>query len=184
MTALASIDPEALGVDAAAAAGAVVASLAPKLGVRTEWDGSDDSKRTGRLMPLVRRLCLYAQTGERTISADFDAAFATVANALLSSPARPWRPEDLASLAIGHGAPESDLLHVLGCVHARLKIERGEAVSVAELAALASITRQRAYQLARKGELVASGGRGATASTVTATEARRWLATRGLKGWG
>jgi hypothetical protein len=95
----------------------------------------------------------------------------------------PWRPEDLASLTIGHGTAESDLLHVLGCVHARLKIERGEAVSVAELAALASISRQRAYQLARKSEIAATGGRGATASTVTAAEARRWLASRGLKGW-
>lgn len=164
MTALADIDPDHIGITAA--------NLAHDLAV----------KLSQRMHPTIRRLCLYAQTGatwQRDIAADF--AFA--ASALLSSPARPWRPQDLASLTIGHGPAESDLLHVLGCVHARLKIERGEAVSVAELAALASITRQRAYQLSRKGEIAATGGRGATASTVTATEARRWLAARGLKGW-
>ena len=183
MTALADIDPEALGIAAAQAAGAVVASLAPKLGVRTEWDGSDDSKRAGRLMPLIRRLCLYAQTGERSRLADPYATLTVAASVLLSSPARPWRSEDLASLVVGHGPPESDLLHVLGCVLARLKIERGEAVSVAELAALASVTGQRVRQLVAAGEITATTGRGATASTVTAGEARRWLSSRGLSGY-
>jgi hypothetical protein len=74
-------------------------------------------------------------------------------------------------------------LHVLGCVLARLKIERGEAVSVAELAALASVTGQRVRQLVAAGEITATTGRGATASTVTAGEARRWLSSRGLSGY-
>jgi hypothetical protein len=135
----------------------------------------------------VTMLTLWAQSGALGDWADHeDAADALLAaaEALYASPLGDWQPSDLdAAVDLPRDVDPSPVALVLACALSRLRIARGESVTLAELARLASVTGQRVRQLAGAGEIAAEGGEGRTPSRVEATEARRWLASRGLRGW-
>ena len=88
-----------------------------------------------------------------------------------------------ASADAGREAPEDPAALALSCAWSRLRICRGHDVTLAEVARLASVTSGRVRQLVTTGEITATAGSAREPSTVTAAEARRWLAARGLKGW-
>lgn len=64
---------------------------------------------------------------------------------------------------------------VVVAAHARYRVETGEAISLAELAALGSLTDRQVRTLASTGEIVAIG----KPRRVAAADARRWLQARG-----
>lgn len=182
---LSDLTPATVGREAAdlvlARLSRLVLPLSP--GVTLRWDQQGDSD----LALTVAALTEWAQTGAAWDWADHeDAADAlqTAAEALYASPARGWDVGDLeAALEIERGEEVSAPVLVLACALTRLRVCRGQAVTLAELARLASISYQRAHQLAGAGELEVVRGTAPTPTTVTADEARRWLAARGLRGW-
>lgn len=189
MTTLASLTPATVGTAAAEAlqrhVGRLVVPLAP--GVRLTLDppqGDTDISLT------VASLCAWAQTGELgdwTDHEDAADALLTASDALYASPLRPWQGGDLEAMgdavALARDESPDPVRLVLACALSRLRVCRGEPVTVSELARLAGVTDGRARQLVTAGELRATAGTGTAPSTVTAREARRWLAARGLRGW-
>lgn len=135
----------------------------------------------------VASLCAWAQTGELGDWTDHeDAADALLGatEALYRAPlADAWNAAVAAVEA--EDGPEGDpVAMALAAAWSRLRVCRGEAVTFAELARLASVTPGLVKQLAARGELrAATTGRGPKPSRVKAAEARRWLAARGLRGW-
>lgn len=82
--------------------------------------------------------------------------------------------------ALDDGDMDDPISVVLVAAWGRHQIAAGERVGPAELGALASITPHMVRELARRGEIRASGER---TWSVTAREARRWLAARGVPGF-
>lgn len=139
------------------------------------------------LHATVAQLTRWAQTGDLGDWQDHeDAADAlqTAASVLCAAPLRPWQVSDLdAAVSLPRDAEPGPVALVLACALSRLRVCRGEPVTLAELARLASVADSRTRQLAAAGELRATSGSGPKGSTVAAAEARRWLASRGLAGW-
>lgn len=137
-------------------------------------------------LDAVSDLCSWAQSGRLCGWHDIDdvaRSVATTSQALCAAPARVWTLGGLADLMGGQEAPENDVVLVLGCAWARVRICRGEAVTLTELARLASVDPSRVRQIVADGELETVAGRGPNPSTVTAAEAKRWLSGRALRGW-
>lgn len=138
----------------------------------------------------VASLCAWAQTGDLGDLGDWtdaeDAADALLGatEALYRAPlADAW--DAAVAAAEAEDGPEDDAVAVaLAAAWSRLRIVRGEAVTLAELARLASVTPGLVKQSVAEGRLrVASTGSGPKPSRLNAAEARRWLAARGLRGW-
>lgn len=194
---LADQRPDAVGREAVELVLSRLARLHVPLspGVELSYDGGRTPE--GRALPpeplstdlalTVAQLTRWAQGGSLGDWADHDDAadaLQTAAEALCASPLRPWQVADLdAAVALPRGAEPGPVALVLACALSRLRICRGEPVTLVELARLASVADSRVRQLAAAGELRSAIGSGPKGSTVEAAEARRWLASRGLAGW-
>lgn len=185
---LASLDPAAVGRHATDLVLQRLSRLALPLspGVTLTWRHTpgDDTD----LGLTVADLTAWAQSGTLGDWIDHeDAADAllTATEALYRAPlADGWDAAAAeASADAGREAPEDPAALALSCAWSRLRICRGHDVTLAEVARLASVTSGRVRQLVTTGEITATAGSAREPSTVTAAEARRWLAARGLKGW-
>ena len=187
MTKLTDLNPSTVGAEATALVvarlGRLVLPLSPGVTLRVA-DAVGDTD----LGLTVASLCAWAQRGELGDWETHDEAadaLQTAAEALLSSPARPWTIADLDALDEIERGEELDAVRlVLAASLTRLRICRGEAVTLDTLARLAGVTRQAVQKIAAQGDLRVAAGRGSAPSTVDADEARRWLASRGVRGWG
>lgn len=72
---------------------------------------------------------------------------------------------------------------VLAAAWSRLRLMRGSSVTMRELGRLASLTPSGVKRIVAAGELAAGGRGGPQPHRVEAAEARRWLGSRGLRGW-
>jgi hypothetical protein len=185
VTTLADLDPAAVGAAATDLVLQRLARLALPLspGVSLTWSTDGDSG----LALTVSDLCAWAQSGalgDWTDHEDAAVALQTAAEALFAAPIRGWVVVDLDEVDLDREATPDPVPLVLACAISRLRICRGESVTVAELARLASVTDGRVRQLVTAREIVAAAGTSQRPSMVAAVEARRWLASRGLKGWG
>ncbi len=183
---LSDLDPQTVGREATAAVIERLARLAIPLspGVMLHLSPVQGDTDLGL---TVASLCAWAQHGELGDWADHgDAADAlqSAAEALLSSPARPWAVADLDALDdVERGEELGAVRLVLAAALTRLRICRGEVVTLDTLSRLASLTRQRLQQIVADGDLQVTAGKGSTPTTVAPDEARRWLAARGVRGW-
>jgi hypothetical protein len=185
VTTLADLDPAAVGAKATDLVLQRLARLVVPLspGVTLTWRADGDSG----LALTVADLCAWAQSGALgnwTDHEDAADALQTAAEALFAAPIREWVVSDLDAVDLDREATPGPVALVLACALSRLRICRGESVTVAELARLASVTDGRVRQLVAAGEIAAAAGTSQRTSMVAAVEARRWLASRGLKGWG
>lgn len=186
MTTLASLDPSAVGRAAVEHVLQRLARLVVPLspGVTFTWRTDGDTT----LGLTVADLTAWAQSGALGDWIDHeDAADAilTATEALYRAPlADGWDAAAAeASADTGRETPEDPVALALSCAWSRLRICRGHAVAVAELARLASVTSGRVRQLVAAGEIAATAGAAREPSMVEAVEARRWLSARGLRGW-
>lgn len=149
------------------------------------WTGGTADVAPQATQLSVGDLCRYAQRGEvwpptvagATLAGETVAA---CAGALCGAPLRRWTPDEIDCLPREGLDP---VLIVLAAAWTRAQIVRGEDVTLTALARLASLSRQRLEQLAAEGAIAITRGRGRVATTVTAAEARRWLAATGAPGW-
>lgn len=74
------------------------------------------------------------------------------------------------------------LVYVMRGALGREQLDRGKAIAPAELAVLGGVSPQHVRLLLRNGEIV--GEDDGSSWTVPAVEAKRWLATRNVGGWG
>lgn len=186
MTRLADLAPATVGRAATdlvlARLGRLVAPLSPGVMLHLGPVAGDTD-----LGLTVASLAAWAQGGELGDWEDHeDAADAllTTTEAIYRAPlADAW--DAAVAAAEAEDGPEDDPVAVtLAAAWSRLRIARGEAVTLAELARLASVTPGLVKQLVVRGELrAAQTGSGPKPSRVDATEARRWLSARGLRGW-
>ena len=183
---LASLDPAAVGRHAIDLVIERLARLALPLspGVTLTWrtDGDTDLGLT------VADLTAWAQSGalgDWEGHEDAADALLTATEALYRAPlADGWDAAAAeASADVGRETPEDPAALALSCAWSRLRVCRGHDVTLAELARLASVTSGRVRQLVTASEIAATAGAAREPSTVTAAEARRWLASRGLRGW-
>lgn len=135
----------------------------------------------------VASLCAWAQTGALGDWEDHeDAADALLGatEALYRAPLADGWSAAVAAAEAEDGPDDDPVAVTLAAAWSRLRIARGEAVTLAELARLASVTPGLVKQSVAEGRLrVASTGSGPKPSRVDPAEARRWLAARGLRGW-
>lgn len=176
---LKDIYPEAFGTAVEDAVENHLFSLAFSLGMRAVADGISNLRYS------ARDLAAYAVEGARLD--------APVEEYLISVCPPVWTR---AADAGGYQTPEFDnanidalpsgwlgeLILVMRAALAREAIEQGQDVGPADLAALASISSTQARALLRSGEIV--GGMIDDGWEVSAEEARRWLAARGVPGFG
>lgn len=134
----------------------------------------------------VASLCAWAQSGALGDWADHkDAADALLGatEVLYRAPLGDARSA-ASSAAAKIGRADSDpVALVLAAAWSRVRICRGESVTLRELARLASLAPSRVKQFSSAKRLPASGRGGPQPHRVEAAEARRWLASRGLAGW-
>lgn len=185
VTRLADLDPAAVGREATDLVlerlGALALVLSPGVSVHVGQPQGDTD-----LSLTVAALCAWAQRGALGDWQDHeDAADAllSAATSLFSSPARSWSVDDLDGLdEIERGESVSAVRLALACALTRLRVCRGDVVTVDELARLASVSRARLHQLADAGEISAQRGGPREPTRVVAVEARRWLTARGVAG--
>ncbi len=157
---LRALSPDALGRAVAVA----VAECARTLG--------DEGARAE---VAARALCRYAQTGARGLDEGGDrtgpwpvsldlAAWLAVAEAL--------------GVAMPDGAPLA-----LAAARARLAVDGGHAVTLEGLGALAGVSLRTVRADLASGRLVATESSRGREREVTAMQARRWLAARGVPGY-
>lgn len=133
-------------------------------------------------------LCEYAQRGGRVWDWEGHEDAADAAHELVSvlSPDLLGCEEaSLSGVLLGHAESADDALRlVLTAVWGRVQIARGEAVTAAQLGALAGLHPSRVRALRGAGEIPGwtgeGSGRGAT--PCPAKVAQRWLASRGVAG--
>lgn len=154
----------------------------------------------------VASLCAWAQRGELgdwTDHEDAADALLTATEVLYRAPlGDAWDAAVAAACAEDGPADTDPVALVLAAAWSRLKVmrepsararattdkeraevQRDHAVTVAELARLASLSVQRVRQLAPTSGLKVTVVRAGVPARVEAAEARRWLAARGLTGW-
>lgn len=135
----------------------------------------------------VASLCAWAQSGtlgDWTDHEDAADALLTVTEALYRAPlGDAWDAAVAAACADDGPTDEDPAALVLAAAWSRLRVCRGHAVTLAELARLASVGLSRVKALVAAGEIHASGPGGPQPHRVEADEARRWLSARGLAGW-
>jgi len=138
----------------------------------------------GTLRAEARALTVYAQRGlpvwDWTDSGMASAGLLSVLAALYSRAA----DTDLDRTAIDvvdDLDPSDDLGLVLVAAAARIRLDQGAAVTARELAALTGLSAARVRQLISSGELRATNEK---PQRVPAEDARRWLASRGVPGFG
>lgn len=182
---LASLDPATVGRAATEAVLARLARLALPLapGVSPRWEHTGDTD----LGLTVAALAAWAQTGalgDWTDHEDAADALLGATEALCRAPLGDAWDAAVAEAAADDGPTDDDpVALVLGAALSRLRICRGEAVTGAELARLASVAPSWVRALTQRGEIAATSGGGRQPTRVEAAEARRWLASRGLPGW-
>lgn len=119
----------------------------------------------------------YAQTGDTSDWGDDSGAL----DAIQSIAEAVYSPA-IGTFGVGELLDDSDPTTVVGVVlraaHARYRIESGHAVTCAHLAAAASLALRTVRADATAGRLVVSGR-----DQVSAEEAQRWLAERGVPGY-
>lgn len=89
------------------------------------------------------------------------------------------RPAPNAISKLDQSDLDSEIAVVLMAAHARREIDRGAALSIAQIAALASLTVRGVQRLIDVGELQSLGG---PKHMFSAAEARRFLSARGVRG--
>lgn len=205
MPKLSDLDPQTVGREATAAVLERLARLAIPLspGVMLHLSPAQGDTDLGL---TVGQLCAWAQSGELGDWADHeDAADAllTATEVLYRAPlGDAWDAAVAAACAEDGPADTDPVALVLAAAWSRLKVmrepsararattdkeraevQRDHAVTVAELARLASLSVQRVRQLAPTSGLKVTVVRAGVPARVEAAEARRWLAARGLGGW-
>lgn len=152
-------------------------------GVTLRWDTQGDTD----LGVTVASLCAWAQSGalgDWEGHEDAADALLTATEVLYRAPLGDAWGEAVAEGAAGDGpVAEDPVACVLAAAWSRLRVCRGESVTLAELARLASVSPSWTKALAARGEIVATVRGGSQPAEVSAAEARRWLAARGLAGW-
>lgn len=192
---LADLDPAEVGEAAARAVTERIAALSLPLspGVTVALGRTEpEDLRATDLAATFETLTRYAQggvpVGDWVDDEDAADAILGATEALLAAPGRPWNPEDLDAPGGALGlrrdeTPEAPML-VLACAWTRVRIARGDTVPLASLARLASLSYQRAHQLAARGDFRvvrdAPDPGGQKPALVKGEAARRWLASRGL----
>lgn len=182
---LSDLDPRTVG---SAATDAVLQRLsrlslplAPGVTLRWETQGDTD------LGVTVASLCAWAQSGalgDWTDHEDAADALLTATEVLYRAPlGDAWDAAEAAAAAEDGPADSDPVALVLAAAWSRVRICRGEPITLRELARLASVAPSRVKQLVVAGGLAASGRGGPQPHRVEAAEARRWLAARGLTGW-
>lgn len=138
----------------------------------------------GTLRAEARALTLYAQRGlpvwDWTDSGMAADGLLSVLSALYSR-AADADIEHTAIDVVDDLDPSDEIALVLVAAAARIRIDRGEPVTARELGALAGIGAYAVRHHLRSGELRATDERPAR---VPAEDARRWLAARGVPGFG
>jgi hypothetical protein len=147
--------------------------------VRVDVRGSSD------LAVTAQALCEYAQKGLPVWDWETDEEAADACQSLVS---RFWSPPAEAGSGtfglgpLGDGYEEADMSDpielVLVAAWARVELSRDEPVTARQLAALAGLDPQAVRLLAREGEIKLHG----KPAVAAPSEARRWLAARGVKG--
>lgn len=188
---LATLTPEAVGLDAAERVCRRLARLAAPLSPGVVVARAEPEE-TG-LRWTVEGLATFAQSGrvgDWGSPAGAEDALLECGEALWSRPVDEgdddgWAPADLRAALAADAEPTDHLRLAVGCALARWAIWRGERVTVGELAALASVSPSLVRNLIAAGEIAATvepAGR-TRAAYVEAAEAHHWLAARGVRGW-
>ena len=181
---LSQLDPREVAEHATALLGEHVVRLMFHLDPSIVWQRpSAESSSIGFTAALLTE---YARTGRDPEESD-DAPGAKLAvdrvqdlcTALYSMAGRPGTFEvpDLTQ-AVDGDEPTDPVAVVLVAAWARIGLQEGRAVTKRELAVLASMSAGQVRTLVRSGEIRADG------AMVPAAEARRWLASRGVPGFG
>lgn len=117
----------------------------------------------------------FAKVGKAITPAEAQRALVEVYGALRPSQAYPEAPQETGDLL----DPTTEIGVLLMAARARVRLVGGAAVSVAELAALASLNPSRIRQLITEGELA----RDSRSGLVTHRSAYKWLAYRRVPGF-
>lgn len=132
-------------------------------------------------------LCAWAQSGalgDWSDAEDAADALLTASECLYRAPlGDAWDAAEAASAAEDGPADSDPVACVLAAAWSRVKVCRGEAITLRELARLASVAPSWVRANVTAKEIAASGRGGPQPHRVEASEARRWLASRGLAGW-
>src|SRR5690606_35097663 len=176
---LADLDPDAVAQDAERRVVDHLHRLALDVGAEVHAEAT-----LGTLRAEARALTLYAQRGlpvwDWTDSGMASAGLLSVLAALYSRAA----DADLDRTAIDvvdDLDPSDDLGLVLVAAAARIRLDQDVPVTARELGALVGLTAVRVRQLVAAGELRATNEK---PQRVPAEDARRWLASRGVPGFG
>jgi len=169
-----AIDPAALALETAQRMRDHITSQlfhVTAIGQNIQFDVTDDDLRQSEMYHAVRTLAGYAR-GDHGL----DAPVQEYLISLIPLWMAPIGQSDADGIA-KDADPDTELGIVICAGVARELIEQGRAVSSAQLAALASLS-QRAVQQLVKAEEIPSDKDG-----VSAKDARRWLAARGVPGF-
>lgn len=180
---LRALSPEAVGLDAAERVHARMGLLAWALQPAVMWQHPEPtSLASSQVAQTVAHLVVYAQRGlpcgDWTEPRDAWDGLVEVLAWLYDGPAR--QSDALAAL---EDAAQDGIGLALSAAYARCQLEAGHAVTLEPLRMLAGVSLRTVRHDVAEGILVATESSRGREREVTAMQARRWLAARGVPGY-
>ena len=185
---LAALNPTALAADADARARAYLARLWGAQANRPLSPPGGDVEDVGALLAagarVVTILAQYAKTGELPKGqSTIEPCVEALGWAVVGAQQGKVSPEAVRAVLAGKSPTTDDLHFAIGCAAVRGLIARGQPVNTSELAALADVSPSFVRQEKLGGKLEVELATEPLRHVVTAAEARRWLASRGVPGF-